>query len=282
MRARGIDAWSCDILPTEGDPRWHFQDDCQRVLHGFWDLIIMHVPCTAMGVCGNRTYGVGKLRHAERIAAIDWTLETVDLALRAGKHVALENPASVIFPYLRDVYDCGVDVQYVQPWQHGHPEQKKTGLALFDLPRLTDTDNVYDHMMTLPRTSVSGCFSCRREPIAARSAPASLRDCRRDGSAVGRPRPSQRRVRREGRSMSSDTLALIAGGCITWLVVAAFTGVLIGRFFRVSDPQHHRGLRHEHGSRHSDPQRAGRLSVGGEISDVHSDFSRISGGVDHA
>ncbi|MGJ3630069.1 hypothetical protein AB5I41_31645 [Sphingomonas sp. MMS24-JH45] len=99
----------------------------------------------------------------------------MDLALRAGKHVALENPASVIFPYLRDVYDCGVDVQYVQPWQHGHPEQKKTGLALFDLPRLTDTDNVYDHMIRrCPAPSVSGCFSCRREPIAARSAPASI------------------------------------------------------------------------------------------------------------
>ncbi|MGJ3625988.1 hypothetical protein AB5I41_01630 [Sphingomonas sp. MMS24-JH45] len=68
LRARGIDAWSCDILPTEGDPRWHFQDDCQRVLRrGFWDLIIMHVPCTAMGVCGNRTYGVGKLRHASAL-----------------------------------------------------------------------------------------------------------------------------------------------------------------------------------------------------------------------
>jgi hypothetical protein len=25
FRARGFDAWSCDLLPTEGDPRWHIQ-----------------------------------------------------------------------------------------------------------------------------------------------------------------------------------------------------------------------------------------------------------------
>lgn len=23
FRARGAEAWSCDLLPTEGDPRWH-------------------------------------------------------------------------------------------------------------------------------------------------------------------------------------------------------------------------------------------------------------------
>ena len=27
FRARGFDAWSCDLLPTEGDPRWHIQGD---------------------------------------------------------------------------------------------------------------------------------------------------------------------------------------------------------------------------------------------------------------
>lgn len=159
FRARGFEAWSCDLLPTEGDPRFHIVGDCQAVLkRGWWDLVIMHVPCTAMGVCGNRTYGAGKAKHHERVEAIDWTLETVRLALASAECVALENPASVIFPWLRDVYDCGVDVQYVQPWQHGHAEQKKTGLALFDLPRLTETDNVYDHMMTLPRAERERVF----------------------------------------------------------------------------------------------------------------------------
>lgn len=148
--ARGHEAISCDLLPTEADPRWHIQGDCNEAIRSrFWDLIILHVPCTAMAVCGNRTYGRGKAQYGERLSAILWTAATVELALRHSFRVALENPCSVIFPYLRKHYHA--DVQYIHPWQHGHPEQKKTGLALWNLPRLQPTNDVYDHMMTLPR-----------------------------------------------------------------------------------------------------------------------------------
>lgn len=150
FRARGFDAWSCDLLPTDGDPEWHIQGDVREAIKSrWWDLIVLHVDCTAMGVCGNKHYGAGKPRHDERVRAIGWTLGTVDLALSNAPCVMLENPASVIFPILRR--DRNADVQYIQPWQHGHPEQKKTGLALWGLPRIVETNNVYDHMMTLPR-----------------------------------------------------------------------------------------------------------------------------------
>lgn len=150
FRARGFDAWSCDLLPTEGDPRWHIQGDCRDAIKSdWWDLIILHIPCTAMAVCGNSTYGRGNAKHSDRLDAIEWSVETVRLALLHGISVALENPASVIFPILRG--EMGADVQYVQPWQHGHLEQKKTGFALWGLPRLTETTNVYDAMMQLPR-----------------------------------------------------------------------------------------------------------------------------------
>lgn len=150
FRKRGHDAWSNDLLPTEGDPRWHIQGDCRDAIRSrFWDRIILHIPCTAMGVCGNRTYGRGKPKNCERCKAIVWSCETVELALRHGFSVAVENPASVIFPILRNEY--GADVQYVQPWQHGHMEQKKTGFALWNLPRLVPTNNVHDEMMQLPR-----------------------------------------------------------------------------------------------------------------------------------
>ncbi len=154
--AHGIPAYSCDIIPTEGDPRFHIVGDVQNAITSRqWAGIILHVPCTAMGVCGNGTYGAGKARHGERIAAIAWTLETWRLAKRHARAVALENPASVIFPILRA---DGADVQYVQPWQHGHPEQKKTGLALHNLPRLVPTRDVYAHMMTLPRAERERVF----------------------------------------------------------------------------------------------------------------------------
>lgn len=156
MLAAGHNAWSNDIIPTEGDSSRHILGDCAEAIKSRrWDLIIIHIPCTAMGVCGNGTYGRGKARHQERLDAIEWTLSVWDAAIQQSDKVALENPASVIFPILRD--QRGAKVQYIQPWQFGHPEQKKTGLALHGLPELVETDNVYDYMMTLPK--------CERERV---------------------------------------------------------------------------------------------------------------------
>ena len=40
---------------------------------------------------------------------------------------------------------------FVQPYQFGHPEQKKTGLHLHGLPPLVESENVYEQMMQLPK-----------------------------------------------------------------------------------------------------------------------------------
>lgn len=149
LRARGINAYSCDILPTEGDPRWHVQGDIRDAIRSRqWDAILLHIECTAMAVCGNRHYAKGTPGYSDRLNAIEWSVGTVQLALDNCDHVAVENPASVIFPHLRRM---GADVQYIQPWEHGHPEQKKTGLALWGLPRIAVTKDVYAEMMALPR-----------------------------------------------------------------------------------------------------------------------------------
>lgn len=141
---------SNDLLMTEGNPDWHIQGSCEdAIMSRRWSMIVIHIPCTAMAVCGNSTYGRDGPKHQERLDAIDWTLKVWDMAVSQADCVALENPASVIFPILRDTR--GADVQYIQPWQFGHPEMKKTGFALWRLPRLTPTNNVYAEMMTLPR-----------------------------------------------------------------------------------------------------------------------------------
>ena len=150
FRRRGHDAWSCDLLDTEGDPDWHLKMDVlESIRLQQWDLIILHVPCTALAVCGNSTYGVGKLKHIERQRALAWTIQVVRQALLNSPCVALENPASIIFPKLRD--DLAATIQYIQPYEFGHLEQKKTGLALWGLPVLRPTHDVYDEMMKLPR-----------------------------------------------------------------------------------------------------------------------------------
>jgi len=140
--ARGHNAWSCDLQEARDMSEKHIIGDVKEAIRRRkWDLIILHPPCTALALSGNRHYGVGKPRHEERIEAIDWTCHLLWLAMRQAKAVCMENPASVIFPVIRDEWP-GVDVQYIQPWEYGHGETKKTGLALYNLPRLKPTDVV--------------------------------------------------------------------------------------------------------------------------------------------
>ena len=100
-----------------------------------WGLIILHPDCTAMAVSGNRWYGKGMPMHQKRIDAIEWTLKLWEAAKLYSDRVALENPVSVIFSHLPNVH-------YIQPWQFGHGETKKTGFALHGLEPLKPTDIV--------------------------------------------------------------------------------------------------------------------------------------------
>ncbi len=132
FRGRGHAAWSNDVIPA-ADDGLHLQMDCfdAIVRREQWDLIILHPPCCALALSGNRWYGNGMPRNEERQEAIEWTLKLWDLARDHSRHVAMENPKSVIFPLL-DKHD----VQYLQPHHFGHPEFKETGFALHNLPRL--------------------------------------------------------------------------------------------------------------------------------------------------
>jgi site-specific DNA-cytosine methylase len=51
--AKGHDAWSCDLLPTDR-PGNHIQDDVLKHLDDGWDLMIAHPPCTKISNAGAR------------------------------------------------------------------------------------------------------------------------------------------------------------------------------------------------------------------------------------
>ena len=55
--AKGHDAWSCDILPTESEGN-HIQDNVLKHLDKSWDLMIAHPPCTYLSVAGNALLGL--------------------------------------------------------------------------------------------------------------------------------------------------------------------------------------------------------------------------------
>ena len=138
MREKGHEAYSCDILPCSGGhPEWHLQQDVMEAVYSrYWDFIGLHIPCTAMAVSGNRWYGKNMPKHSERIKAIKWSLKVWSAVKNQSNRAYMENPVSVLFSHITDM------VQYIHPWQFGHGETKKTGLALYNLPKLEPTSVV--------------------------------------------------------------------------------------------------------------------------------------------
>jgi len=139
FRNLGFEAFSNDIQSCSGGcPEWHLQMDVFNAIDlQKWDLIILHPPCTAIAVSGNRWYGVGQPRHQERIGAVEWTQKLWDKATSVCERVALENPVGVLnkmgnFP----------KPNYIQPWQFGYGETKKTGFWLYGLEPLKPTNIV--------------------------------------------------------------------------------------------------------------------------------------------
>jgi site-specific DNA-cytosine methylase len=129
FRARGHDAMSCDLLPTDM-PGPHYQGDVRDVLDDGWDLMVAHPPCTHLAVSGARWFKDKLVEQAEALAF-------VRLLLAAPvARIALENPVSIISSRVRK------PDQVIQPWQFGHGETKATCLWLKNLPLLTPTDIV--------------------------------------------------------------------------------------------------------------------------------------------
>ena len=137
---KGHDAWSCDVLPTES-PGNHIQDDVLNHLNKGWDMMIAHPPCTHLSVSGARWFTEGKKPLYLREQALDFVKSLMDAPINK---IAIENPVSVISSHIKK------SDQTINPYQFGHPEQKRTCLWLKNLPKLNETNNVYDEMMKLP------------------------------------------------------------------------------------------------------------------------------------
>lgn len=127
LRARGCEAWSCDLLPSEDDSPFHIQGDVLGVIDDGWDLMIAHPPCTYLTVAGLfRNKG-----NPERQAKTEDALRFVSALLDAPiERIALENPISCISSRIRK------PDQIIQPHQFGEDASKATCLWLKGLPPL--------------------------------------------------------------------------------------------------------------------------------------------------
>jgi len=128
--AKGHDAISCDLLPTE-KPGPHFQGDCRfDVIAGNWDLIIAHPPCQYLAVSGARWW---KEKQREQKKAIDFFMWFTNIPC---EKVCIENPIGIMSTLYRK------PDQIIQPWMFGHGETKATCLWLKGLPKLVPTNIV--------------------------------------------------------------------------------------------------------------------------------------------
>ena len=127
--ARGHDAWSCDLLPTER-PGQHIQGDVLTILEDGWDVMIAHPPCTYLSRAGARWWKApGHEEHAQAAAKFVFRLRDAPIA-----RIALENPIGQLNQRWR------YPDQTIQPWQFGHPYSKATCLWLTNLPHLHPTE----------------------------------------------------------------------------------------------------------------------------------------------
>ncbi len=125
--ARCHEAWSCDLLPTEGRTKHHIIGDVTPHLTSQWDMLIAFPPCTHLAVSGARWF---KDKRKEQDAALDFVRLLMDAPIQ---RICIENPISVISSRIRK------PDQIIQPWQFGHGETKATCLWLKNLPQLRPT-----------------------------------------------------------------------------------------------------------------------------------------------
>lgn len=141
--AKGHDAMSCDLLPTES-PGPHYEGNVFDIIGDGWDLMVAHPPCTYLS-----NSGVSWLyRKPGRWDQMRDGAEFFRDLLRADEiegipKIAVENP--IMHKYAVEIIGGRQD-QIVQPWMFGHPESKATCLWLKGLPELVETDNVKDDL----------------------------------------------------------------------------------------------------------------------------------------
>jgi hypothetical protein len=139
--AKGHNAVSCDLLPTE-IPGMHVQGDVSDLMRMDWDLLIAHPPCTYLTNSGVRwLYNADKTPNEDRWKQMAEGADFFNMFLYAH-HIpmrAVENP--IMHKYAVRIVGRKQD-QIIQPWMFGHGEQKATGLWLEGLPKLQPTNIV--------------------------------------------------------------------------------------------------------------------------------------------
>lgn len=138
FKERGHDAMSCDLIESE-TPGQHYQGDIFDIIGDNWDMMIAHPPCTHLTVTANRAFINNPERWKKRLDAMLFVHRLINCNI---DKICIENPIGVISTHIRK------PDQYIQPYEFGHIDSKKTGLWLKNLPLLKPTQIVEPEWMT--------------------------------------------------------------------------------------------------------------------------------------
>jgi hypothetical protein len=170
FRARGHDAYSCDILDAEPPSKYHIKKDVLYILNQEWDLIIGHPPCTwlcSSGLHWNKR-GRNGLNPQECEAETDKALDFVCAMLNAPIGMkCIENPIGCITTRIKRSggkwvrTDKGVYIpkkervphQIIQPNQFNEDASKATVLILDGLMPLRGTKDYPPRIVEWPQGS---------------------------------------------------------------------------------------------------------------------------------
>lgn len=167
LRARGHDAYSCDILECSGGhPEWHLQQDVTELLSQKWDMIIAFPPCTYLTNAGARhlwkNHELNEERYAKGMEARAFFMKFYEADCPM---VAIENPTP------SRVYGIPPHSQVIQPYQFGHPYTKRTQLWLRGLPPLKPTNIVEPERTWCPSGSYSGKHNDKHRGVFTKDRP---------------------------------------------------------------------------------------------------------------
>ena len=176
FRRVGIEAYSCDVVETEGDfPEWHITEDARILLGRPWDAVIAFPPCTHLASSGARHFAAKRVDGRQQAAA-DFFLSFTRLSCPW----AIENPVGVMSSLFRK------PDQIIQPWQYAKTEDelysKSTCLWLNRLPPLvsirgtppTETYHTWTDVQGRQKRQTAWYYSTRCLPAAQRGAAASI------------------------------------------------------------------------------------------------------------
>ena len=142
MLAQGIDAVSCDLLPTRA-PGPHIVGNALDQIERRWAGVIAHPVCKFLTNAGAKHLYIGG-NKANGPSLARWEAMREGAAFfncfkRANAPlIAIENP----IPHCHARALIGAPSQYVQPWWFGEEQLKATGWWLYGLPLLVPTNKL--------------------------------------------------------------------------------------------------------------------------------------------